>query len=50
LEPETSLAATAPLQRVFNTLTKQIDAAIKAANLAAPNLTHLRQVSFVKHG
>jgi hypothetical protein len=46
----TSRTITAPLQRAFNTLTKQIDAAIKAANLAASNLTHLRQGSFVKQG
>ena len=43
-------AVTTPLQRAFNTLAKQIDAAIRVANLAAPNLTHLRQVSFVKQG
>jgi hypothetical protein len=43
-------AVTTPLQRAFNMLTRQIDAAVKGANLAKPNLTHLRQVSFVKQG
>jgi hypothetical protein len=39
-----------PLQRAFNALTTQVDAAIKDAKLAAQNLTHLRQVAFVKQG
>jgi hypothetical protein len=43
-------AIAAPLQRAFNTLAMQIDAAIKHAHLAEPNLTHLHQVSFVKQG
>jgi hypothetical protein len=43
-------AVASPLQRAFNTLVLQIDAAIKEAKLATPNLTHLRQVSFVKQG
>jgi hypothetical protein len=42
-------AVTTPLQRAFNTLTTQIDTTIKQAQLAAQNLTHLRQVAFVKH-
>jgi DNA-binding transcriptional ArsR family regulator len=41
-------AISTPLQRTFNALTKQIDTAIKQAQLAAQNLTHLRQVAFVK--
>jgi hypothetical protein len=41
-------AVASPLQRAFNTLILQIDATIKQAKLATPNLTHLRQVSFVK--
>jgi hypothetical protein len=41
-------AVASPLQRAFNTLVLQIDATIKQAKLATPNLTHLRQVSFVK--
>ena len=41
-------AVTTPLQRAFNMLARQIDAAVKGANLAKPNLTHLRQMSFVK--
>ena len=43
-------AIAAPLQRAFNTLAIQIDAAIKHAHLAEPNLTHLHQVSCVKQG
>jgi hypothetical protein len=43
-------AIAAPLQRAFYTLAMQIDAAIKHAHLAEPNLTHLHQVSFVKQG
>jgi hypothetical protein len=38
-------AVTTPPQRAFNMLARQIDA---ASNLAKPNLTHLRQMSFVK--
>jgi hypothetical protein len=41
-------AVTTPLQRAFNALTTQIDATIKQAQLAAQNLTHSRQVAFVK--
>ena len=41
-------AIAAPLQRAFNALAVQIDAAIKHAHLA--NLTHLHQVSSVKQG
>ena len=36
-------AVTTPLQRAFNTLSVQIDATIKQAQLAAQNLTHPRQ-------
>ena len=43
-------AVATPLKRAFDTLTTQIDATIKAAQLATQNLTHLRQVSFVKQG
>jgi hypothetical protein len=43
-------AIATPLTRSFNALTTQIDIAIKQAKLAAPNLTHSRQVSFVKQG
>ena len=37
-----------PLHRAFNTLTAQIDYAIKQALLAPQDLTHSRQVAFVK--
>lgn len=37
-----------PLQRAFNALTAQIDSAVKQAQLATQNLTHSRQVAFVK--
>ena len=43
-------AITTPLQRAFNVLATEIDTTIKQAQLAAQNLTHLRQVSFVKQG
>jgi hypothetical protein len=43
-------AVATPLQRVFNALTTQIDITIKQAQLAAQNLTHSRQVAFVKQG
>ena len=43
-------AVTTPLKRAFDALTAQIDRTIKEAQLAAQNLTHLRQVSFVKQG
>jgi hypothetical protein len=43
-------AIVTPLKRAFDTLTAQIDRTIKEARLAAQNLTHLRQVSFVKQG
>jgi hypothetical protein len=43
-------AVTTPLQRAFNALTTQIDAIITEAKLAAQNLTHSRQVAFVKQG
>ena len=43
-------AIATPLKRAFDTLTAQIDRTIKEAQLAAQNLTHLRQVSFVKQG
>jgi hypothetical protein len=39
-----------PLQRAFNALSTQIDAVIKKAKLATQNLTHSRQVAFVKQG
>ena len=41
-------AATTSLQRAFNALSTQIDTTIKQAQLAAQNLTHSRQVTFVK--
>jgi hypothetical protein len=41
-------AVATPLQRAFNALTTQIDITIKQAQLAAQNLTHSRQVAFVK--
>jgi hypothetical protein len=43
-------ALATPLQRAFDTLATRIDAAIKTAQLAKPNLTHLHQVSFLKQG
>ena len=43
-------AMTTPLRRAFNALATQIDTTIKQAQLASQNLTHLRQVGFVKHG
>jgi hypothetical protein len=43
-------AVPTPLQRAFNALSTQIDAIIKQAKLAAQNLTHSRQVAFVKQG
>jgi predicted MarR family transcription regulator len=42
-------AIASPLKRAFNTLSTQIDALISRAHLAQ-NLTHSRQVSFVKQG
>jgi hypothetical protein len=46
-----ALCATAtPLRRAFDALTAKIDAMITQAHLAAQNLTHLRQASFVKQG
>jgi len=42
-------AVSTPLQRAFNALSTQIDAIIKQAKLAAQNLTHSRQVTFLKH-
>ena len=47
--PALSAIAT-PLSRAFNALDAQIDTMINHARLAAQNLTHLRQVSFVKQG
>ena len=41
-------AVTTPLKRAFNALGAQIDATIKQAQLASQNLTHSRQVAFVK--
>jgi len=43
-------AIAAPLQRAFNTLTAQINTTIKQAQLAPQNLTHSRQVAFLKQG
>jgi hypothetical protein len=43
-------AVATPLQRAFDALTAQIDTTIKQAQLAPQNLTHLRQVAFVKQG
>lgn len=43
-------AVTTPLKRAFDTLSAQIETMINQAQLAAQNLTHLRQVSFVKQG
>ena len=41
-------AVKTPLQRAFNALTTQIDTTIKQAQLTPQNLTHSRQVAFVK--
>jgi DNA-binding transcriptional ArsR family regulator len=41
-------AITTPLKRAFDALGAQIDTMISQAQFAAQNLTHLRQVSFVK--
>jgi len=41
-------AVTTPLTRAFDALAAQIDTMTKRTQLAAQNLTHLRQVSFVK--
>jgi hypothetical protein len=41
-------ALSTPLTRVFDALTAHIDAMIQHARLAPQNLTHSRQVSFVK--
>jgi hypothetical protein len=38
------------LQRAFDTLTVEVNAMINQAQLAAQNLTHLREGSFVKQG
>ena len=43
-------AIASPLQRAFDTLVGQLDAAIKQANLAPSNLTHLRHAPAVKQG
>jgi hypothetical protein len=43
-------AVTTPLKRAFDVLAAQIDTMIKQAQLAPQNLTHLRQVAFVKQG
>jgi hypothetical protein len=43
-------AMTTPLKRAFDALNTQFDTMINQAHLAAKNLTHLRQVSFVKQG
>jgi hypothetical protein len=43
-------AITSPLQRAFDTLTRQIDATIAQANLAPSNLTHLHHVPELKQG
>ena len=43
-------AIATPLKRAFDVLTAKIDAMINNAQLAAQNLTRLRQVSFVKQG
>ena len=42
-------AVPTPLQRAFNALSTQIDTTVKQAQLAAQNLTHSRQVTFLKH-
>ncbi len=41
-------ALTTPLKRALNALATQIDTTIKQAHLASQNLTHSRQVAFVK--
>ena len=41
-------AITSPLQRAVDALTTQIDTTIKQAQLAQPNLTHLRHVPVLK--
>jgi hypothetical protein len=41
-------AVATPLQRAFNALIAQIDTTLKQAHLAPPNLTHSRQVAFLK--
>jgi hypothetical protein len=43
-------AIATPLKRAFDALTAKIDAIIIDAQMAPKNLTHLRQVSFVKQG
>src|ERR1700674_4502471 len=43
-------AIASPLQRAFDPLVGQLDAAIKQANLAPSNLTHLRHAPAVKQG
>jgi len=43
-------AISTPLKRAFEAIAAQIDTIINEAQLAAKNLTHLRQVSFVKQG
>jgi hypothetical protein len=43
-------AATTPLKRAFDALATQIETAIEQAKLAAQNLTHSRQVAFLKQG
>jgi len=43
-------AIATPLKNAFDRLTAQIDRTINDTRLAAQNLTHLRQVSFVKQG
>lgn len=43
-------AVASPLKRAFDALAAKIDALINDAQLAAQNLTQLRQVSFVKQG
>ncbi len=41
---------TSPLKRAFDALTIQIETMINQSQLAAQNLTHLRQASFLKQG
>jgi DNA-binding transcriptional ArsR family regulator len=43
-------AAITPLKRAFDALAAQIDTTIEEAQLVAQNLTHSRQVAFVKQG
>src|SRR6266480_6438860 len=43
-------AISTPLKRAFEAIAAQIDTIINEAQLAEKNLTHLRQVSFVKQG